>query len=445
MAAPAFFAAKPPPKAMPPRRDDIVPDGSSRPILMLLAVTAALAAVYAWLVFAVTFVRSGAIGLNFNAVGADWMVFHGAARSYLDGHLATIFDGTRFTAYLNRSYAPWLSMKLPFRPWVYPPSYLLLVAPFGLLGFLSSYVLFQALAAAALVAAIVVGAEDRDRRMSWAIAAGAVLCPAAADSAASGQNVFLIAALLVAGVRMLDARPVLAGVILGLLTIKPQFAVMAPIALLAARQWRALFAAAAAALVLVAVSAVVFGVDAWTIWLQQTIGNLVAPDSQWTIYGRMWGCSIWTCAVLLGASSSVASMLQLGGVLLAGGAVVIVFRRPADAFDRIAVLLAATVLAAPYWSFYDAVLLALAALCWLARQDRREPALWPWMLALALWVLPLVSPPLVAPAGRLGPLLIVVFIVAAVWSRSARRLDGDLRPHLQHPARRDMEEVGRIG
>ncbi|HEY2132321.1 MAG TPA: hypothetical protein VGH36_04995 [Acetobacteraceae bacterium] len=91
--------------------------------------------IYAWLVFASTFHHPGAIGFNYNARGTAWMVFHAAARAWFDGDLGLIFDAGRLTARLNAVFADRLSSPLPFHPWLYPPSYLLLLLPFGLLPF----------------------------------------------------------------------------------------------------------------------------------------------------------------------------------------------------------------------------------------------------------------------------------------------------------------------
>ncbi len=382
--------------------------------LFLVGAAAIVASANAWLVYVAAF-RDG---VRYNAVGADWMVFHSAARLFLDGRLETIFDGGRLTAYLNRTYQAWLPMTIVYRPWVYPPSYLLLVAPFGFLGFVASYVSFQLVTAAALVAALTVGA-GKDARAACLIAAAALLSPAAVDNFGAGQNAFLIAALLIAGFRLLNRRPVFAGLILGVLTIKPQFALMAPIALIAARQWPALLAAAGSALLLALVSALIFGVDPWAIWLSQAMSSLAASDLQWTRFGRMWGDSVWTCAILLGAAPAAASLAQLAATVWAAGAVAVAWRRPLSEGSKLAVLLAATLLAAPYWSSYDAILLALAGLFLLAEAPRNGD-LWAWVLALALWLAPVASPPVQTPIGRLIPIAIAAFIAFALWPQRWR-------------------------
>jgi alpha-1,2-mannosyltransferase len=378
---------------------------------LVFAAPAAAAAAYGWLVFAATFAHPGAIGPNYNADGTDWMVYHGAVQSYFDEKLATIFDGDRFTAFLNQRYGAYLSESLPFRPWVYPPSYLLLLLPFGWLGFAASFAAFQIVTAAALAAAVVVGAGEEDR--AWrAIAVCALACPAASINAVDGQNAFLSAAILVAGLRLLDARPALAGMALGLLTVKPQFALLAPLALIACRAWRALLGAAASASLMVLASAILFGWSAWVTWLHLTAANLIWPDAKWIEYGRMWGNSVWTCATVLGAPAFVATLLQLAFSVGAAAAVCIAFRHRMTC--RAPILLAATVLAAPHWSPYDAVLLTLAGAWWLALKPGAARQTWPWILMLALWLIPVLSPPLLTPAGRLAPLLIAGFIGAAM-------------------------------
>ena len=84
---------------------------------------------YGWALLVSTFIRPGSIGLNLIAPGTDWMVFYGAVRSALAGHLQLLMNGDDFTAYLNRAFADWLSSPLEFRPWFYPPSCLILLLP----------------------------------------------------------------------------------------------------------------------------------------------------------------------------------------------------------------------------------------------------------------------------------------------------------------------------
>ncbi|MDE2181880.1 MAG: DUF2029 domain-containing protein [Alphaproteobacteria bacterium] len=361
------------------------------------------------------------MGPNYRGVGTDWMVFYGAVESFRSGHFSIAANGDAFTRFLNQQFAPWLSAPLPYRPWVYPPSYLFLLLPFGLLPFLTAYGAFQLLTAAALFAAIAWRADNNEPH-ARTIALLVLLCPAASINAVDGQNAFLSAALLVGGIRLLEERPLLAGAVLGLATFKPQFAVLVPVALLAAGQWRALVAFVLSAVALAAASALVIGIDAWTMWFHASTTALVSPNPKWVEYGRLWGNSVWTCAVAVGASLKLADGLQLAALAVAAAFTAIAFRRQAGC--RLAVLLTATLLAAPHWSPYDAVLLSLAAMVWAFRGPIVSASMWPWILVLALWLVPLMSPPILIPAGRMVPLLIVTFLAVMI------RFDPALQPIL---------------
>lgn len=374
---------------------------------LAVAAPALLAAIYAWAVFASTLWRPGSIGLNYNTPGSDWMVLYSAAHLALSGHLPLIFDGDHFTAYLNTSFAGRLTSPLEFRPWVYPPSFLVMLAPFAPLGFLGSYIAFQLVSAGLLVAALLYRA-DRPAAGPW-LAAAALLSPAASVNVVDGQCSFLVAAILVAGFRLLGPRPLLAGLVLGVLTFKPQFWLLVPVALVAAGRWRSLAAAVASASVLAAVSAAIFGIDSWVWWVRETAESYASADPKWVEFGRIWGNSVYACAVLLGAPARLASLIQTGAILVSAAAIFATFRSRLAPDLKLAVLLVAAILAAPHSAAYDIVLLVVAAGLWLAA-DAGPPPLWRWILALAFWLSALFSPPALSIPGRFTPLLLAGFI-----------------------------------
>jgi hypothetical protein len=369
----------------------------------LIAALALLAVLYEWALFATTFSHPGVIGPNYNTPGTDWMVFTTAARSFWQGQLGVLSDGERFTALLNRSFAAELTQPLSYRPWIAPPHFLMLLLPFGLLGFATSYVLFQLASAGALLASLRVGASDP--KSAWAIGLLAILCPAAALNAVDGQTGFLVAALLIGGFRLVEKRPVAAGILFGLLTVKPQYFVLVPIALIAARQWRALLATLVCALVLTGASALLFGIEPWLQW----IGKVMEGDPQWIEHGRLWGNSLYASAILLGTPTGFASVLQAAGLLAGAAAVYAGFRRIRESELRYALLLAASFLVAPHSGPYEAMLPVVAGLLWL-KHAKAPVELWRWLIVLAVWLVPLLSPPAVSPPGRFAPLLLAVLV-----------------------------------
>jgi hypothetical protein len=380
------------------------------PAVMLAA--GAVASLYGWAVFLSTFSHPGAIGLDMNAPGTDWMVFYGAARSFFAGKLDQIFDGERFTGYLNDAFSGWLSKPLPYRPWVYPPTYLLLLLPFGKLTFVVSYYAFQ-LGSAILLALVLCWGADQPRARAFVIWS-ALLCPAASINVAMGQNAFLSSALLVGGWRILRRNPVFGGAVLGMLTVKPQFGLLLPVALLAAREWRALVASVAAATVLFGASVAVFGVDAWRQWIDLAATTYGDPNGKWLEYGRMWGDSVYTCLATFGAPAAMANIAQLAAVCVSAVLVYRAFRLRLPGDRKIAILLAATILAAPHSSLHDAVMLAIAAVLWVSDAPEISGSHWKWPLVGALWLAPLFNPPLISIPGRFTPIVIIAFIAAAL-------------------------------
>jgi hypothetical protein len=366
-----------------------------------------VAAIYEWAIVATTPSHPGAIGLDFDALGTDFMVFWGGARWFFDGHLAALFDGYRFTAYLNATFAHVLSKPLPFRPWVYPPTYLLLLLPFGLLPFVLSYAVFEAASALLLAAVIGRGADEPTNRAM--VIAAALLSPAAAVNVASGQNAFLIAALIVGGFRLLPRWPLAGGAVLGLLTVKPQFCLLVPIAIVAKRDWRALSGFVLGGLALALATAPIFGVDCWRHWLHLAT-SYSDPHSQWVQFGRLWGDSVYAGLIALGLPESVANGGQYVAILAGAALTWSTFRRDLGADRKIAIFLACTILAAPHSSLHDTVLLALAVALWAAEVAQEPIPLAIWNLALALWLAPLFNPPYGFPAGGLTPLFIAAFI-----------------------------------
>src|SRR6516165_80689 len=77
-----------------------------------------------------------------------------------------------------------------------------------------------------------------------------ILAPAVIVNIWCGQTGFFVAALLIGGLISLDRRPILAGVLFGLLCIKPQLGLLIPLMLALTGRWRVIVAAAATIAVL---------------------------------------------------------------------------------------------------------------------------------------------------------------------------------------------------
>ena len=81
------------------------------------------------------------------------------------------------------------------------------------------------------------------------------------------------------GIRLAPSRPIISGILLGLLTYKPQLGLLVPIALIAAGHWRAVGVACATATGLAIISALAFGWSVWPAWIAMLPEYQAAFDS----------------------------------------------------------------------------------------------------------------------------------------------------------------------
>jgi hypothetical protein len=370
----------------------------------LLAV-ALLFGLYGWaLVVATGSGHDGVIGPQFNALGADWVIFQTAARAFFTGDLAHIYDQLWITNATNSQFADWLSSPLPFPLFPYPPVFLLLVLPFAKLSAGWSLLLSQLAQFAALAFALRKFAPGKPYLF---FLIGVFLAPAAANNVLAGSNAVLVAALIVGGVALLKDRPVIAGALLGVMIFKPQFFPLLPLALIADKQGRALAGMAASIAALLVISAALFGPGLWLDWINVYLHPQHVAGMNGTDWGHSWDDSVSTCVTLLGAPIWLANAAQALAALIAATAVWRAFRLSHSL--RLAILLCATLLASPHVSNYDLLLLAVAALIALRNlPESSRPLL--LMLPLAAWAAPVFNPPRVNPLGFATPLLLLALI-----------------------------------
>jgi hypothetical protein len=252
---------------------------------------------------------------------------------------------------------------LPFvagalRPYINPPSALLLFAP------LSRLPLWAAYAGLMLAGVAVALAAAARARGTWQL----LLLPPVAFSIFCGQPTLLLGGLILLGLTYRD-RPLAAGVLFALAaTIKPQFLVLLPVALAAQGQWRTILVTGLAGLLICAASALAFGLEVWLDWLAALprFRRMVADDP------GLLNAAIAPYAKLtaLGLSGAWAYLL----VPVAACGVWTVFRRDAPWPDRLIALLGGGLLVSPYAMNYELALLAPAVAAYLARiQDSRWP------------------------------------------------------------------------
>jgi Glycosyltransferase family 87 len=374
--------------------------------------------VYSWMIvviFAVAFVvwlglsLPGLVDPRGKPFGYDFMAYWSAAQLALAGHAAAAFD-QRVISAVQHAAVP--SLPGIIFPWQYPPTFLLPVVPLGLLPYVAALAVFV-LGTGVLWAGLV--RQILPDRRAWIVAAAA---PAGLINLLDGQNAFLTAALAGFALIRLDRRPIMAGVLIGLLAVKPHLAVLFPLALLAEGRWRSIAAAAATVAALCAASLLAFGWQTWAAFLHHLPLTQAMADSGAVPWGTM--PSPFVFALSLGASLAAAWALQAAAALFAAACVWRAWRsRDAPFAAKAATLVAGSLLVSPYLFYYD-LLWAALGVAWLAtlglrtgfRRGERE-------ILLFAFLVPALMPPVQLLTGiQLGFPAVLLLLVAAV-SRAA--------------------------
>jgi hypothetical protein len=319
-----------------------------------------------------------------------------AARDYTDmwaaGHLAArgmgdvFFDKASFSSALHAMFGP----GFPEQIWPYPPSMLLLAVPLSTLPLLSGFLLYTCSTLGLLWLAL------RSNGLTRAACSSVLLSPAVADNALAGQNAALTAAMLFGGLVLLDSRQFIAGMLLGLLVIKPQLGLLLPVCLVAAGHWRALAAMTISASLMIGLSSLFFGVDAWLGFFERTRPMVTAiMEAPWQASpSQRIFASPLMAARSIGASPQVAYSFQVSVTLICAAVAWRAWRGSTiDPFVRAAFTGLLALAAAPWVHTYDMVALSLSVVMLYPTASPRSRILlayaWIWPGAVVLFPLPL--------------------------------------------------------
>jgi len=326
----------------------------------------------------------------------DFLSFWAAGRMVADGAGAQIYDIEAHRAVEQTVTA------VGTLPFPYPPPFALMLAPFGVLPFGWGFAAWVALTGAFFVFAA----------RSWMQDRLALAQPSALVNGFIGQNAFLTSGLFLAGLHLLKTRPFMAGAVLGLLIIKPQLAVMLPVAMIAGRHWHAIAGGALSASLLLLVGLVTLASASYAAFFEMlsTYTEFVA-QSRWP-----WReiASVYALLRYFGIAGAIAMPIHLAVAAVAAMMVWHSWRQ--DRPGKEAVLAAGTLLGTPYLLTYDGVLLALP-MAWLLLAGART-------LALLIWGLALLSVVAIAGLYPVPNMLSIGAIVALVACYVPQRTKG---------------------
>jgi hypothetical protein len=355
----------------------------------------------------------GLIDRNGKPVGTDFSNVYAAGRLTWQGRPADAYDPPLQHAAEKAVFA---GREVPFYGWHYPPFFLaiaFLVAAVPYAWGLSIWL------ATSFAAYLMTMRAILPRGETLLIAAA---FPAVFVNVGHGQNGFLTTALLGGALHLLDRRPWLAGVLIGLLAYKPQFGALIPIALLAGARWRTIGAAVVTVAGLLALSVATLGGGVWHAFADSmTFTQTVVLEQGNTGWEKIQ--SIFSAVRMWGGSVQLAYAFQIA--LASALAVTLAWLWHSDAaFElKAAALSVASLLATPYVLDYDLVVLGIAIVYFARLGLSQGFRAYEISLLVAAWIAPLLSRGVAQvtaiPLGLLVLLILYIFIVRrAVMDRA---------------------------
>jgi hypothetical protein len=327
-------------------------------------------------------------------LGTDFSNIYAGGTYVLDGQPGTAFDPPSQHARQQMIFGK----DTPFYGWCYPPFLLFVAAALALMPYAAALAVWQAvtmLLYLGMLWAILRFSPSRPedgnilaRDPIWLLIA--IASPAVFVNLGHGHNGFLTAALIGTALLVLDRRPVVAGILFGLLSYKPQFGVMIPLVLIATMRWRAFASATATVLALVAISTLAFGVDVWRMMIDALpFTREVVLEQGGTGWYKIQ--SVFSWVRMWGGGVPLAYATQGAFTLVMGAALVWLWRSDASYRLKAAALPIASILATPYSLDYDMVALAPAIAFLAVDGFERGFRTYEKTALVFLWLMPLLA------------------------------------------------------
>lgn len=352
------------------------------------------------------FTSTGWIVSGSRLVTSDYLAIHAAGTLANDGHPAAVYDWPSMREAHTRTLG---YDQDQFFAFPYPPPYIAVAGTLARLGYVGGALAFILSTFAAYVCVIRRTAGTRDATI-YALAS-----PTTMATGYVAQNGFLTSGLMGGALLALPTRPVLAGVLIGLLALKPQLGLLIPFALVAGGHWRSIGAAGATVLLASLAALLAWGTEPWLAFFahMRTIfdysgSNAELANKLQTLFGAL---------VRLGVPVTQALAAQMALGAAAAIAVTLVWTSRAAFELKAASLACASLLASPYLFLYDLCLLVVA-LAFLMRHAARAP----WSDGEIVTLVALNAPLLFIAALPVPPGVLSVLAMAMVI---ARRLAAD--------------------
>jgi len=372
---------------------------------MLLAVM--LIAIAAWIALS-----DGLIDPNGKPLGTDFSNVYAAGELVLKGAPGAPYDPLLQHEAEKQVFG---GRDVPFYGWHYPPQFLMVAALLALLPYGWALLAWMALTLPACIAAMrAIAPYSQTALLTLAF-------PAVFINLGHGQNGFLTAALLGGALVMLDRRPVLAGILIGLMAYKPQFGILIPLVLIVSGRWMAFASAALTVLTSCIATLFLFGPNVWEAFVTSTgFTRDVVLESGGTGWEKIQ--SIFSALRMWGAGVETAYAGQGLLALVIAASLVWLWRSNAAYPLKAAALATGSLLVTPYVLDYDMVVLGVAIAFLASHGVQTGFRNWEVSLLAAAWVVPLVARSLggalYLPLGLASMLLLYVLTLHRALSEN---------------------------
>ena len=343
------------------------------------------------------------------ATGVDFISFWSAGRLVLQGRPALAYD-----IHVHRLVEQSIHPHVGLIPFPYPPPFLAIVTPFALASFGVAATIWVA-----LTASFYAYASKRVAPLSYAFGNA----PACVNFMI-GQSGFLICGIFILGLSLIQSSPFIAGVVLGLMLLKPQLGLLLPVAMLMGREWRVIAGAILSAIAALALGLVLFGAKSY-VGFWGILPNYVefVRDSRLPSYEL---ASVFGLARFWGLPETPALSLH---ILVAATAAMMTARAWwLKLSTRTPVLAAATMLISPYFFTYDSLLIVVP-IGWLMKR-KSNPAVLAFVYVCSFVPIITSFSPWIAPNTM--PLAAIACLCALhVWTPISRTTPDETIPALQ--------------
>jgi Glycosyltransferase family 87 len=292
----------------------------------------------------------------------DFTNLWAGSRMVVEGHISNLFDVNAYRAELRAMFDP----NLRDHEWSYPPSILLIGVPLSLLPIFWSYILWTVGTIVCLHFAI------RPAKLPFDAHLAVLTAPSVGASIFFGQNGCLTAALLIGGLFATRSRPVLAGILFGILTIKPQMGLLIPVCLIASFNIRCIVSALVTTILIAVMTGVFFGLDAWLHFFHETRAFMTQVLEY--PYPHPYQYIQFTFFVMsrsFGLDLPASYTIQAIATLICMIAVFYLWWPPnqIDHLSKVSVTALLSIMATPYGYSYDTVPYCFAIVVWFLRSS----------------------------------------------------------------------------